>query len=104
MRLGLGPVWSVDLGVGTVDGVGLGPESGVGVWVRRLAYSHLFLQKCAECLMVKFSRIPQGHGETRWPPCTYVLTGVICTFKVILFIRVYGVQKLRRTSCASSGE
>ena len=40
MRLGLGPVWSVDLGVGTVEGVGLGPESGVGVWVRRLVLVH----------------------------------------------------------------
>ena len=33
-------MWSVDLGVGTVEGVGLGPESGVGVWVRRLVPVH----------------------------------------------------------------
>ena len=32
MRLGLGPVWSVDSGVEVERGVGLGPESGVDVW------------------------------------------------------------------------
>ena len=48
-EIGSGPVWSVDLGVGTVEGVGLGPESGVGVWVRRLVLvytSALFWISC----------------------------------------------------------
>ena len=33
---GLGPVWIGDLGVVLQGEWGLGPESGVGVWVKRL--------------------------------------------------------------------
>ena len=35
-EIGSGTSVECRLGVGTVEGVGLGPESGVGVWVRRL--------------------------------------------------------------------
>ena len=40
MRLGLGPVWSVDLGVGTVEGSGSGTREWGGCLVRRLVPVH----------------------------------------------------------------